>query len=269
MDNKDTENGFSPGIDMPLPLDEHVEEAQEDGRRVLRRGVYLLPNLLTTGALFAGFFAMVAAMNDRFEAASIAIFMAGILDILDGRVARLTNTQSAFGAEYDSLSDMVSFGVAPALVTFSWTLSSLGKLGWAAAFIYVAGCALRLARYNSQPASADKRYFSGLASPAAAGLIGSMVWTFTEMGYVGDATPLAISLLAAFVITSAGILMVLNLPYHSFKDVDAPGRVPFAVLLLSVLLVGIVTIDPPVVLLAIGAIYGLSGPVQFCWSHFK
>ena len=158
---------------------------------------------------------------------------------------------------------------APALVTFSWTLSSLGKLGWAAAFIYVAGCALRLARYNSQPETTDKRYFSGLASPAAAGLIGSMVWTFTEMGFVGDQTPVAISLLAALVITSAGILMVLNLPYHSFKDVDAPGRVPFAVILLAVFLIGVVIIDPPIVLLAIGTIYGLSGPVQFCWSHLK
>lgn len=269
LNGNDGDDKLTTGIDVSLPVDEHVEEVHEDGKRVRRRGVYLLPNLVTTGAMFAGFFAIVAAMNGRFEASAIAIFMAGILDILDGRVARLTNTQSAFGMEYDSLSDMVSFGVAPALVMFSWTLSSLGKLGWACAFVYVACAALRLARYNTQIASSDKRYFSGLASPAAAGFLASMVWTFTEAGFVGAEIPVALSAIAALFTALTGALMVLNLPYHSFKDVDAPGRVPFAMILLSVLIIGIVTIDPPIVLLLVGTIYALSGPAQFCWTHLK
>ncbi len=159
------------------------------GYRVHRRGVYLLPNLLTTGALFAGFYAIVASMNAQFEAASLAIFVAMFFDGLDGRVARLTNTQSAFGVQYDSLSDMVSFGVAPALVAFSWALSSMGKLGWAAAFVYVAGAALRLARFNTQAATSDSSFFRGLASPAAAALLASLVWSATDLGFQGDELP--------------------------------------------------------------------------------
>ncbi len=256
-------------LDVPLPVDEHVEEVQEGGRRVKRRGVFLLPNLLTTGALFAGFFAIVAAMDNRFEAAAIAIFVAMFFDGLDGRVARLTNTQSAFGVEYDSLSDMVSFGVAPALVMFSWALSSLGKVGWAAAFIYVAGAALRLARFNTQSDDSDKRYFKGLSSPAAAALLASMLWSFTDAGIGVDQVPLLLALLAAVVTACLGLLMVLNIRYHSFKGVDAPGRVPFTVMLLLILVVGVVTIDPPLVLLLMATVYALSGPVQFVWAAVK
>ena len=160
---------------MSIPVSEHIEEVSVGGQRIRRRGVYLLPSIVTMGALFAGFYGVVAAMNGQFESAVLAVIAAGFLDGMDGRVARLTNTQSAFGAELDSLADMVSFGVAPALVVFSWGLGPLGRFGWAFAFIYIAGAALRLARFNTQIDTADKRFFSGLASPAAAGLIVSMV----------------------------------------------------------------------------------------------
>ncbi|MGK2915396.1 MAG: CDP-diacylglycerol--serine O-phosphatidyltransferase, partial [Porticoccaceae bacterium] len=187
-----------------------------------RKGIYLLPNLLTTGALFAGFYAVLAAMDGKFEAAAVAIFVAMVFDGLDGQVARMTNTQSAFGVQYDSLSDMVSFGVAPAVVAFSWMLSTLGKLGWAAAFIYASCAALRLARFNTQANVVDSRYFIGLASPAAAALVASMVWTWH------DADPSrGFAFLVALVTATAGILMVANLRYRSLKGIDFKGRVPF------------------------------------------
>jgi CDP-diacylglycerol---serine O-phosphatidyltransferase len=254
--------GEAPEVDLRLPVDEHVEEVSEGGRRVRARGVYLLPNLLTTGALFAGFYAIVASMNDQFEAASIAIFVAMFFDGLDGRVARLTNTQSAFGVQYDSLSDMVSFGVAPALVAFSWALSALGKFGWAAAFIYVAGAALRLARFNTQASSSDGSFFRGLASPAAAALLASMVWSATDLGLQGDALPLPIAVLGALFTAAAGLLMVSNFRYQSFKKFDFRRRVPFVIILLLVLAVGVVTVDPPRILLLVAIVYALSAPGQ-------
>ena len=256
-------------IDVALPVDEHFEEVHVDGERVRIRGVYLLPNLLTTGALFAGFFAVVAAMDGRFEAAAIAIFVAMFFDGLDGRVARLTNTQSAFGVEYDSLSDMVSFGVAPALVMFSWALSSLGKLGWGAAFVYVAAAALRLARFNTQVDDADKRFFKGLASPSAAALLAALVWTFTDYGFVGDEVPFSLALAGAVATVGVGLLMVVNVPYHSFKNIDPGGRVPFVFILLTVLILGVITIDPPVALLSMAATYALSGPFQHLLIKFQ
>lgn len=245
-------------------VDEHVEVVEENGKKVRHKGIYLLPNLFTTGALFSGFYAIISGMNQNFEAAAIAIFVAMLLDGLDGRVARLTNTSSAFGEQYDSLSDMVSFGVAPALVMFSWALQDLGKFGWAAAFTYCAGGALRLARFNTQIGVVDKRYFIGLASPAAAALVAGTVWAGAE------STPDGILLVFCALVTAfAGVLMVSNVRYTSFKEVDFKGRVPFVVMLAIVLAFAVVTIDPPRILLAIFAGYAASGPVMVLWRKFQ
>lgn len=222
-----------------------------------RRGIYLLPNLFTTACLFSGFYAIVAAMGGRYEPAAIAVFIAMIMDGLDGRVARLTNTQTDFGAEYDSLADMVSFGLAPSLVMYEWALSSMGKLGWLAAFIYTAGAALRLARFNAQAGIAEKHYFQGLASPAAAAIIMGMVWVGVDNNQSGIDWNIP-----AFIITLAvGLLMVSNVRYRSFKDLDLKGKVPFVTLIVVVLVFVLISIDPPQVLFAVFLIYGISGPV--------
>lgn len=254
-------------LEASIPISEHVEEVSEGGKQVRRRGVYLLPSIFTMGALFAGFYAVVAAMNEQFVSAVLAIVVAGVLDGLDGRVARLTNTQSAFGAELDSLSDMVSFGVAPGLIVFSWGLGPLGRFGWALTFIYIAGAALRLARFNTQIDTADRRYFSGLASPAAAGLIVSMVWLAVEHGFHGDAVPTELSVITGITTALAGILMVSNIPYYSFKDIGSKGRVPFVMALLVPLMFAVIMVNPPLILLGIGITYGLSGPVQAIWGR--
>lgn len=233
---------------------------KEEGKR--RRGIYLLPNLFTTAALFAGFYAIVAAINGRFEAAAIAIFVAMLLDGMDGRVARMTNTQSDFGAEYDSLSDMVSFGLAPALVMYEWALSDLGKLGWLVAFVYTAAAALRLARFNTQVGIADKRYFQGLASPAAAAIVAGMVW----VGDVYLPADKIISTVALVLTLLAGILMVSNVRYHSFKGVDLRGKVPFFTILVVVLVLVLISYEPPIILFAGFLIYALSGPVLTLWQ---
>lgn len=222
-----------------------------------RRGIYLLPNLFTTAALFAGFYAIVAAMHGRFEPAAIAIFVAMLLDGLDGRVARLTNTQSDFGAEYDSLSDMVSFGLAPALVIYEWALSDLGKLGWLAAFIYTATAALRLARFNTQVEHADKRYFQGLASPSAAAIIAGGVW----LGEHYAVFPAQFDYLVWAITVLVGLLMVSNVRYYSFKTFNLRNRVPFVAILVIVLVLVLVSANPPVVLFSVFAVYALSGPV--------
>jgi len=222
-----------------------------------RRGIYLLPNLFTTGCLFAGFYSIVAAMSGRFEAAAIAIFIAMIMDGLDGRIARLTNTQSAFGAEYDSLADMVSFGLAPALIVYVWLLSDLGKLGWLAAFVYTAGTALRLARFNTQAGREEKRYFQGLASPAAAAVIAGMVW----IGQDYDLDGRKFAMIATIITTMLGVFMVSNVRYRSFKDLDLKGRVPFVAILVVVLVFVLISIDPPQILFAGFSLYALSGPV--------
>jgi CDP-diacylglycerol--serine O-phosphatidyltransferase len=235
----------------------HTEEAVAAEAKRPHRGIYLLPNLFTTGCLFAGFFAIVSAMNGRFESAAVAIFIAMILDGLDGRVARMTNTQSAFGAEYDSLADMVSFGLAPALVVYTWALSDIGKLGWLGAFIYTASTALRLARFNTQVGRADKRYFQGLASPAAAAVVAGMVWV--GQGYFSEGSQ--IDYLALVVTICSGLLMVSNVRYRSFKDLDLKGKVPFVAILAVVLVFVLISLDPPQVLFAGFAIYALSGPV--------
>lgn len=223
-----------------------------------RKGIYLLPNLLTTAGLFSGFFAVVSSMNGRFEAAAIAIFVAMVFDGLDGRVARMTNTQSDFGAEYDSMADMVSFGMAPALVAYNWGLTELGKLGWLAAFIYVAGSALRLARFNTQIGIADKRFFQGLASPSAAALVAGLVWVGVEYGADGD----DYGWLVAIITSAAGLLMVSNFKYNSFKEVNWHGKVPFVALLIILLVFVIVATEPALVLFIVFALYALAGPVN-------
>ncbi len=220
-----------------------------------RRGIYLLPNLFTTATLFAGFYAIVAAMNDRFEAAAVAVFVAMVMDGLDGRVARLTHTQSDFGAEYDSLSDMVSFGLAPALVVYVWALSTLGKLGWLAAFVYTAGTALRLARFNTQLGSSDKRYFQGLPSPSAAAIVAGMVWTADDYGFTGS----DVSWVALAITVMTGLLMVSNVRYQSFKDIDFRGKVPFIVAVVVMLGFVVVFIQPPLVLFLGFFGYAVSG----------
>jgi len=250
---------LAPTLDMLV--DEHEEEESVNGRTVRRQGIYLLPNLFTTGALFAGFYAIIAAMRGNYEAAPMAIFVAMVFDGLDGRVARLTNTSSKFGAEYDSLSDMVSFGVAPALVVFSWALGDLGKFGWSVAFIYVACAALRLARFNTQIGKTDKKYFTGLASPAAASIIASAVWVCHDAGWVGEALPYELAILVGLLTAIVGFLMIANFPYYSFKSIDFRSRVPFVVMIAMVLVFGLVTVDPPRILLLSFLVYAASGPV--------
>ncbi len=238
------------------------QEAPDQKRN---RGIYLLPNLLTTAALFAGFYAVVAAMKGFFDVAAFSIFVAMVADNLDGRVARMTNTESDFGAQYDSLSDMLAFGLAPALVVYAWGLMYLGKPGWLAAFIYAAATALRLARFNTQLTVADKRYFTGLPSPAAAGLIVSTVWV---AHLYGIDSWLAIGGVAVLTVL-AGALMVSNVSYYSFKELDFKGRVPFVAILAAVLVFVVISIDPPLVLFAAFSVYALSGIVMMAYSWWR
>lgn len=228
------------------------------------KGIYLLPNLFTTAALFSGFYAVLAAMNGQFEKAAVAIFIAMILDGLDGRVARMTHTQTAFGAEFDSLSDMVAFGLAPSLVMYEWALSSLGKPGWLAAFIYTAAAALRLARFNSQLDTADKKYFIGLPSPSAAAILAGAVWVAVDNGIAGA----DVSILAGIITGLSGILMVSNVRYNSFKEIDFKGKVPFYSIVGIMLAFAVVLVEPPIILFGIIVIYALSGPVS-CLRRLK
>jgi len=222
-----------------------------------RKGIYLLPNLLTTAGLFSGFFAIVSSMNGRFEAAAVAIFVAMIFDGLDGRVARLTNTQSEFGAQYDSMSDMLSFGVAPALVAYNWGLAEYGKFGWLAAFIFVACAALRLARFNANLGVTDGRFFQGLASPAAAAIIAGMVWSGSIHQVDGDNIGYLVGLLT--IVT--GLLMVSNFRYNSFKDLNWRDKVSFLTILIVVLIFVVIAARPAEMLFGIFFIYACSGPV--------
>lgn len=224
-----------------------------------RRGIYLLPNLFTTGALFSGFYAIVQAMNGQFEHAAVAIFIAMILDGLDGRVARMTHTQSEFGAEYDSLSDMVSFGVAPSLVVYEWALKGMGKWGWFAAFIYCVATALRLARFNTNHEVIDKNYFQGLPSPAAAALVGGFVWVMLDSGFSGEQMRWYASALTVF----AGLSMVSNLPFYSFKTINMRKSVPFLVIFLVALFFLLIFSYPPGVLFGLFLCYSLSGFVMW------
>lgn len=238
---------------MTEPL---AEEQPAQAKRP--KGIFLLPNLLTTAALFAGFFSILSSVNGSFDTAVLAIFAAMVLDGLDGRIARLTNTQSAFGAEYDSLSDMVAFGLAPSLLIYLWALKGLGKLGWVAAFVYTAGAALRLARFNTQVATADKRWFQGLPSPAAAALITAGVWMGVDRGI--DPEPYA--WLALVLTLMAGLLMVSNIRYNSFKELGPRDRIPFVALVSIMLGFAVFVLHPPTILSLAFVVYTFSGPVM-------
>ncbi len=267
-DKKSTEHVYIDHLDQMLPIDEHEEEVSENGIQVRKKGIYILPNLFTSAALFAGFYAIVSAFNGHFENAAIAIFLGMILDALDGRIARLTNTQSKFGAEYDSLSDMVTFGVAPALAVFIWSLSSLGKLGWAAAFIYIACAAVRLARFNTQVDTADKNYFTGLASPSAAALLASSMWVLGDVN-AGGVQPEWVAVVMALITLISGLLMVSNVRYYSFKGVNLKDRVPFVVIFLMIVVFTVFIIETSLVLLFVSLIYAASGPFYTLFSLNK
>lgn len=267
MNQRPEESDSASSIESLLPIDEHVEEGHDsEGRKVRHKGVYLLPNLFTTANLFAGFYAIMSAVSGDFNIAAATIFVAMVLDGLDGRVARMTNTQSAFGAEYDSLSDMVAFGLAPAILAYQWALIEMGSVGLTISFIYVACAALRLARFNTQIDVVDKRWFIGLASPAAAGVVAGMVWavwTISDSGIARADLPFAVTMLFAVLVALSGLLMVSNIKYYSFKDLDLKGRVPFVAILVVVLVFAVVLSDPPRILLMIFLVYAASGPVQY------
>lgn len=250
--------------DSILPIDEHEEIVSEDGKQIRRRGIYLLPNVLTLGALFSGFYAIIAGMSGNFNEAGWAIMIAAILDGLDGRIARLTNTQSAFGAQFDSLSDMVSFGIAPSLIMFSWAFAPLGRVGWAASFIYVSCAALRLARFNVQLGTVDKRFFLGLQSPLAAGLVTFVPWVGYKYGL--EITPL-VAYLAAILTVFAGGLMISNYKYFSFKELHFKGTVPFMVFIFTVILLVVIAQNPHEVLLTMCVIYAASGPITWVYKR--
>lgn len=248
-----------------------MKETQHD-HHAPHKGIYLLPNLVTTAALFSGFFAILAGMNGQFEKAAIAVFVAMILDGLDGRVARWTHTESEFGEQYDSLSDLVSFGLAPALVMYQWALVFMredgvtwGKVGWMAAFIYVACAALRLARFNAQIEETDKRYFIGLPSPSAAAIVIGMVWMLHDLDVSGK----NIQIPALLMTIGAGLLMVSNIKYNSFKDFDLKSKVPHLAILGVVLVFALIQVDPPKVLFAVFFVYALSGPFYWLRDHHQ
>lgn len=249
---------------IEAPLASLVGEYEEtDAHNAPRAsGIFLLPNLFTSGALFCGFYAIIAGMQGDFYAGAVAILVAMIFDGLDGRVARMTQTSSAFGAQYDSLSDMVSFGLAPALLTFNWALTGLGKVGWVAAFVYAACAALRLARFNAQMESDDTTHFTGLASPAAAATAAGLVWMGQTHGWAGP----ALDWVHALLLTALGFLMISRFPYSSFKSITFDSRVPFVRMLLVVAMLGLIALDPPLAIWGLSVIYALSGPLQYLRS---
>jgi CDP-diacylglycerol--serine O-phosphatidyltransferase len=237
--------------------------------RPRRKGIYILPNLFTLAALFGGFYAIVMAMNGRFEQSAYGIFCAMVLDSLDGRVARMTNTQSTFGEQMDSLSDMVSFGAAPALIMYIWALQGLGKMGWLASFIYCAAAALRLARFNTNLAVVDKRFFQGLPSPAAAALLAGLVWTLDDAGFKSIHSNPTLAWVAFGFTLYAGLTMVTNVPFFSFKDVSFKRSVPFVVIVAIALGIAVINIDPPIVLFCLFCGYGVSGYAIYIYKRLK
>jgi CDP-diacylglycerol---serine O-phosphatidyltransferase len=246
-----------------------AHDPDEPPPRPRRKGIYILPNLFTLAALFGGFYAVVMAMNGRFENACIGIFVAAVLDSLDGRVARMTNTQSAFGEQMDSLSDMVSFGAAPALIMYEWALKGLGRAGWIAAFVYCACAALRLARFNTNIGVVDKRFFQGMPSPAAAALVIGFVWVMDDAGFEGVYTITGLAWAALVITLYAGLTMVTNVPFYSFKDVNFKRSVPFIVIVAIALGIAILNIHTPAVLFGIFCVYGLSGYAVYAWRRAK
>ena len=241
-------------------FDDHEEVVSEDGKKVTRRGIYLLPNLLTTASLFSGFFSIVSAINGNFIASGMALFAAQMLDGLDGRVARLTNSQSLFGAQYDSLCDVISFGLAPAIIVFLWGLDSLGQTGWVFSFFYVAAAALRLARFNTYIGSEDS-YFKGLPSPVASGMVVYFVWAMSSYGIQGGEVGNFLAIFTAILTGCVSLLMVVNVPYYSFKEIELKKRVPFFSMLFVVFIFALISIDPPIVLVICAFVYVLSGPI--------
>ena len=241
-------------------FDDHEEVVSEDGKKVTRRGIYLLPNLLTTASLFSGFFSIVSAINGNFIASGMALFAAQMLDGLDGRVARLTNSQSLFGAQYDSLCDVISFGLAPAIIVFLWGLDSLGQTGWVFSFFYVAAAALRLARFNTYIGSEDS-YFKGLPSPVASGMVVYYVWAMSSYGIQGGEVGNFLAIFTAILTGCVSLLMVVNVPYYSFKEIELKKRVPFFSMLFVVFIFALISIDPPIVLVICAFVYVLSGPI--------
>ena len=252
---------------------EHTTNAEVMVRK-RRKGIYILPNLFTLAALFGGFYSIVMAMNGRFDLAAVGVFCAMVLDSLDGRVARMTNTQSAFGEQMDSLSDMVSFGAAPALIAYMWALQGLGRWGWIAAFVYCACAALRLARFNVNTGVVDKRFFQGLPSPAAAALVMGFIWLLTDAGVHPGQDLLGLSwvhitwVMFGFTLY-AGLTMVTNVPFYSFKDLHMKKSVPFAAIVLIALGIAVINIHPPTVLFGIFVLYGLSGYALYAWRKAK
>ena len=245
--------------------EETAPTTDEVGVRKRRKGIYILPNLFTLAALFGGFYAIVMAMNGRFDQAAIGVFCAMVLDSLDGRVARMTNTQSAFGEQMDSLSDMVSFGAAPALIAYVWALTSLGRWGWIGAFVYCACAALRLARFNVNTAVVDKRFFQGLPSPAAAALVAGFIWLMTDAGVNG----VEVRWVTFALMLYSGLTMVTNVPFYSFKDVSMKRSVPFVVIVLIALAIAVINIDPPTVIFSLFVTYGFSGYFVYGWRKAK
>jgi CDP-diacylglycerol--serine O-phosphatidyltransferase len=248
-------------------MQELQPESPQEGVMVRKRrkGIYILPNLFTLAALFGGFYAVVMAMNGRFDMAAAGVFVAMVLDSLDGRVARMTNTQSAFGEQMDSLSDMVSFGAAPALIAYEWALKGLGRWGWVAAFVYCACAALRLARFNVNTGVVDKRYFQGLPSPAAAALVTGFIWLMNDLGIKGYDVAWLMFALALY----AGLTMVTNVPFYSFKDVQMKKTVPFAVIVAIVLGIAAINTYPEGVLFGVFMVYGISGYAVYAWRKAK
>ncbi|WP_264435830.1 CDP-diacylglycerol--serine O-phosphatidyltransferase [Coxiella endosymbiont of Dermacentor marginatus] len=229
------------------------------------RGIYLLPNLFTVGAMFSGFYAIVAAMKGRYEAAAIAILVTFIMDGLDGRIARLLHAQSEFGAHLDSLADMIGFGISPALVVYNWSLAIMGKPGWLAAFIYTACTALRLARFNVQVKKVDKNYFQGLPTPPVAALVASIVWVCSTYDIAGE----SIAFPMTIVVILLGLLKVSTIRYRSFKDINLRNRVPFVMILGVVLILALIAFDPPDILLILSFLYVIFGPIETLWSLHK
>lgn len=252
-------------INMQEKTEQPLATPQDPLIRKRRKGIYILPNLFTLAALFGGFYAIVMAMNGRFDYAAVGVFCAMVLDSLDGRVARMTNTQSAFGEQMDSLSDMVSFGAAPALIAYEWALKGLGRWGWIAAFVYCACAALRLARFNVNTGVVDKRYFQGLPSPAAAALVMGFIWIMTDADVAGSVVAWPMFALALY----SGLTMVTNVPFYSFKDVQMKKSVPFIVIVLIALGIAVINIHPPAVLFGLFVFYGLSGYGLYGWRRLK
>ncbi len=251
------------------PDDERSVELAAPPARLRRKGIYILPNLFTLGALFGGFYAVVMAMNGRFEQSAFGVFAAMVLDSLDGRIARLTKTQSVFGEHMDSLSDMVSFGAAPALIAYEWSLRGLGKPGWIAAFVYCSCAALRLARFNTNLGVVDKRFFQGLPSPAAAAVVMGFIWLMDNQGFTGiEEGPWLGWTTFAFTLY-AGLTMVTNVPFYSFKDLSLKRSVPFVVIVLIALGIAVINLHPPFVLFALFVLYGVSGYAVYAWKKMK